>query len=579
MALFDSIINGASEKFGLGDKAGGILSALLALMTNQDSGGFSGFINRFREAGLGDTVTSWITSGDNTELSNEQMESAIGGDTIANIAEQAGVSQDQATSALAYMTPRVVDSLTPDGEIPDEASLLSKVGGFLSGLGLGAVGAVGAMASGAADKAGDAVDAAKNVAGAAADKVGDVAGAVGDTAGAAVDKGKEVIGDAAGAVGNVAGAAADKVGSAFNSVGDAFDGDGDGGSILKWLLPLLLLGLLLVLGFMFCGRGNTETTTTNTNTEENVNAGGNTTTAEAVDSSVNIEAKDGKYIITGVVKDEDTKNKIKAEAEKVWGAGNVDVEGLKVDANAKPFKDGWWNSFAALLPDLKDWKTGTINWTGDAIKTVGEIPAAIADKLKSLFSGWTMAGATDAVTGAARELTELAFGDTKLQAYPGGIEDQLIKFIESDEYKNATEEDLKKKWFNFDDLNFKFGTTELEASSKRQLDNIVAILKANPEVKIKIGGYTDKKGDDAKNKKLSQDRANAVKAALDKADVGGQVNSAEGYGEEQATVPETASDEERAKDRKTAIRLTKGGESSAAADANKAADANAEKKE
>ncbi len=59
---------------------------------------------------------------------------------------------------------------------------------------------------------------------------------------------------------------------------------------------------------------------------------------------------------------------------------------------------------------------------------------------------------------------------------------------------------MKNKWFSFDDLNFKFGTTELVPESKRQLDNIVAILKAFPDVKIKIGGYTDKKGDDAANK-------------------------------------------------------------------------------
>ncbi|MBK8150992.1 MAG: OmpA family protein [Acidobacteria bacterium] len=159
---------------------------------------------------------------------------------------------------------------------------------------------------------------------------------------------------------------------------------------------------------------------------------------------------------------------------------------------------------------------------------------------------------------AERKLTEVALPNgTKLQAYPGGIEDQLIKFIQSDDFKNGTDESLKNKWFSFDDLNFKFGTTELAPESKRQLDNIVAILKAFPSVKIKIGGYTDKKGDDAANKKLSDDRAKAVKAALDKAGVGAQVPEAEGYGEQFATVAETAGDEERKADRKTAIRLLK----------------------
>jgi outer membrane protein OmpA-like peptidoglycan-associated protein len=160
---------------------------------------------------------------------------------------------------------------------------------------------------------------------------------------------------------------------------------------------------------------------------------------------------------------------------------------------------------------------------------------------------------------------------TKLQAFPGGIEDQLIKFIQSNDYKNGTNETLKNKWFNFDDLNFKSGSSELTPESKRQVDNIAAILKAFPDVKIKIGGYTDKVGNDAGNLKLSDSRAKAVKAVLEKAGVGAQVPEAEGYGEKFATVAETASDEERKADRKTAVRLIKGESAGTAAAANAAA--------
>ena len=86
-----------------------------------------------------------------------------------------------------------------------------------------------------------------------------------------------------------------------------------------------------------------------------------------------------------------------------------------------------------------------------------------------------------------------------------------------------------------------------------QLDNLKAILAAYPDAKVKIGAYTDKKGDDAGNKALSQKRADAVKVALGSA----QVVGAEGYGEEFAKVDEKASDKEREADRKTAIRFVK----------------------
>lgn len=170
----------------------------------------------------------------------------------------------------------------------------------------------------------------------------------------------------------------------------------------------------------------------------------------------------------------------------------------------------------------------------------------------------TTASAPVQATPAAHVLTAVILpnGDT-LQAYPGGIEDQLVKFIESDEYKNATDSTLKDKWFNFDDLNFKFGTTELDTSSTRQLNNIVAILKAFPAVKMKIGGYTDKKGDSTANLKLSDGRAKTIQAALKAAGVGAQVPEAEGYGSKFATVPADASDEARVVDRRTAVRLVK----------------------
>lgn len=162
--------------------------------------------------------------------------------------------------------------------------------------------------------------------------------------------------------------------------------------------------------------------------------------------------------------------------------------------------------------------------------------------------------ADSATVTATKESTTVTLPDGKtLNAYKGGIEDQVVAFLASDEYKNADEAALKDRWFNFDNLNFEFGTTKLTPESQVQLDNLKAILAAYPDAKVKIGAYTDKKGDDAANLKLSADRANAVKAALGSA----QVVEAEGYGEKFATVAETGTDKEREADRKTAIRFVK----------------------
>jgi outer membrane protein OmpA-like peptidoglycan-associated protein len=144
----------------------------------------------------------------------------------------------------------------------------------------------------------------------------------------------------------------------------------------------------------------------------------------------------------------------------------------------------------------------------------------------------------------------------QLEANKGGIEDQLVTFLNSD-WKSLSDDSLKNRWFNFDNLNFDLGTATITPTSEKQLDNIAEILKAYPDAKIKIGGYTDASGNAADNKKLSQDRANAAKAGLDKRGVGSQVIGAEGYGSQYAKYPASASDDQRALDRHVSVSVRK----------------------
>jgi outer membrane protein OmpA-like peptidoglycan-associated protein len=141
----------------------------------------------------------------------------------------------------------------------------------------------------------------------------------------------------------------------------------------------------------------------------------------------------------------------------------------------------------------------------------------------------------------------------KLHAYKGGIEDKIVSFLQSDRYKDASPEELKDIWFSFDNVAFEFNSTKFTEESKVQLDNLKAILSEFPETKIKVGAYTDKKGTEVENLKLSQERANAIKAAL----ASNQVIETEGYGEKFALVDENAPDSERKADRKIAVRFVK----------------------
>lgn len=189
--------------------------------------------------------------------------------------------------------------------------------------------------------------------------------------------------------------------------------------------------------------------------------------------------------------------------------------------------------------------TTTTTVSGDSLNTVNDTMS-------------TQSGDTTTMTTTKVD-EDIDLNGMALKGYKGGLEDQMITFLKSDGYKNAANDDaLKNQWYDFDHVNFKINSSNaLEAGSEGQLQNLVAILKAYPDAKIKIGGYTDKTGDEAKNKKLSADRAHFIKDWLGKQGVGAQVIAADGYGSEFAKVDASASNEERAVDRKMSVRFAK----------------------
>ncbi len=63
-------------------------------------------------------------------------------------------------------------------------------------------------------------------------------------------------------------------------------------------------------------------------------------------------------------------------------------------------------------------------------------------------------------------------------------------------------------------LRFHTGSAVLARGSRRVLDSMVAMLRANPTVRAKIIGYTDNTGDPKKNNDLALDRAESVMAYL-----------------------------------------------------------------
>jgi cytochrome c oxidase subunit 2 len=135
-------------------------------------------------------------------------------------------------------------------------------------------------------------------------------------------------------------------------------------------------------------------------------------------------------------------------------------------------------------------------------------------------------------------------------AKSGGVENKLVDFIKSN---NPVSKEL---WFSFDRLLFETGKATLKLASQEQLTNIAEILKAFPNVELKLGGYTDNVGKPEANLKLSTDRANNVMNELIKMGVAGGRLKAEGYGQEHP-VASNDTDEGRQQNRRIDVRVTK----------------------
>ncbi len=96
--------------------------------------------------------------------------------------------------------------------------------------------------------------------------------------------------------------------------------------------------------------------------------------------------------------------------------------------------------------------------------------------------------------------------------------------------------------FTFDNLTFDTNSAAIRGESQTHVNDLIEIMKAYPELVIKIEGHTDNTGSEATNETLSQERADAVKAALVKAGVTGDRISTKGFAAEKPTATNKTSE-------------------------------------
>jgi uncharacterized protein YidB (DUF937 family) len=115
------MISGLLNKSGGAGKLLQSLTSALAGGAEKAGGGISeGFqavVGKLQQGGLGDQLKSWIGKGENQQVSGEEVAHALPDDALRQVAEENGMSQQEAADQLAKVLPQAVDKLTPEGHM------------------------------------------------------------------------------------------------------------------------------------------------------------------------------------------------------------------------------------------------------------------------------------------------------------------------------------------------------------------------------------------------------------------------------------------------------------------------------
>jgi OmpA-OmpF porin, OOP family len=132
--MFEQLVNEAASRFNLSTASvSALVCGLLSLMTNERTGGAEGFVDQFRRAGLGDVITSWFGGKEGRPITPSQLESALGTSALDTLASSTGMTRMIVSSVAAFLLPKLIGRLTPNGVLPSTGALRSQAASFLEG--------------------------------------------------------------------------------------------------------------------------------------------------------------------------------------------------------------------------------------------------------------------------------------------------------------------------------------------------------------------------------------------------------------------------------------------------------------
>ncbi|MBT1698785.1 OmpA family protein [Fulvivirgaceae bacterium PWU4] len=245
-------------------------------------------------------------------------------------------------------------------------------------------------------------------------------------------------------------------------------------------------------------------------------------------------------------------SKFVASVEKITDilchGNNTGAIDIKVSGGVEPHTFAWSNG--NKLEDLKDLTADSYsvvvadaNGCSKTLNAEVKQPELLALRIDSVRNvkccGDTSGAIFISVSGGVKPYAYLwSNGATTedirnlvLGVYTVNVTDANGCVISSLDDMSLYEEVVSRGKFTTRDINFDIGKATIKTESFNTINRIASFMKEHPDVTFRIEGHTDSDGSDESNRKLSEDRAYAIRAALIKFGIRENRLQAKGWGE------------------------------------------------
>src|SRR5579862_9913364 len=128
MTMLDNLTSEMGSRFNIGSAAEPLMREFLQLMTG-GPGGLGGFLDRFRNAGMSNEVSSFLDGKNQEPLPAKAVDKVLGDATVVGISRRVGLAPAVVSTAAGFEIPKLIGMLTPGGRLP--SALPSDVQSFV----------------------------------------------------------------------------------------------------------------------------------------------------------------------------------------------------------------------------------------------------------------------------------------------------------------------------------------------------------------------------------------------------------------------------------------------------------------